>query len=249
MIDNKLLLIGGLPIPIPRTPLVLQQPSAKLVAMIGEAEFYECMKFCRLTKDLYLDRVKESSPERYDEAEAMDELSVFLGLIKNSDGLLQRTEMAMELLFPGSKVVLNDMIFTINGHLLTAEDFVYIQKSTSASIGLNKQAVREEFNPGNDAAKEIEAKLKMGRARIAKEKAAQKNTGDQESQGIAGYISALAIGLHLPLDTVMNYTLFQLYDQIKRFSRKQSADSALKAMIAGAKDVKICDWFSSDDDK
>lgn len=246
MFDFTLALLGGLPLPIPNSPLLIQQPTIELVARLGEDAFFESMKFSQITKETYLNQVKESKPEMYDEVYLMDELSVFLSIMDSYSGLKQQTEIALELLFPSAKIVVNNHMITINGYLLTAENFVFMQESVGKMIGLNGQAASKEFNPGNEQAKEIEAKLLQGRRKIAEERKMNKSSS---GQSLSNYISALAVGLQMPIQDVMKYTLYQFYDQLKRFSRKQSADSALQAMLAGAKDVKTIDWMGSDEDK
>lgn len=242
---SDLNLILGTNIPIPGTSLLIEQPTIELISMLGEDNFYESMKFCRLTKKNYLQRVKETNPDSYERAVIMDELSIFLEICEVSYGLSQQTEVALSLLFPASEIKIDRQMLLIDNNLISSEQFVFIQETTSKILGLFDQAESvREFNPGNEWAKEIEAKLLKGRERIAKERASSQK-GDRQT--LAGYISALAVGMKIPVYELKNYTLYQFYDQLKRFNRKEAHDMSLKAKLAGAKDVKDVDWLNSDE--
>jgi hypothetical protein len=52
------------------------------------------------------------------------------------------------------------------------------------------------------------------------------------------------VGEHKDINTLMNYTVYQLFDEFQRFELKLAYDMNLKARLAGAKDVKEPeDWM------
>ena len=58
------------------------------------------------------------------------------------------------------------------------------------------------------------------------------------------YASVLSIGLCQNLEDILNYTPYQLFDQIERYHLKQDYDIYLQAKMAGAKDMKDPeDWM------
>ena len=57
-------------------------------------------------------------------------------------------------------------------------------------------------------------------------------------------MSALAIGSHaLNINAINDLTVYQLFNQMQRFGLYTQYESAVKAMLAGAKDVEMVDWL------
>ena len=73
-------------------------------------------------------------------------------------------------------------------------------------------AGQDNFNPANAKAKEIADKLARARQRVA----AQKNA--TQGSVFAQYVSSLSIGLKMPLNELLNLTIYQLYDLIERYN-------------------------------
>lgn len=248
MDDKELLFLKGGSIPLRGSKLLLEQPTLNVVAMLGERNFFEAMKFCQVHRIDYLEQVKDAAPEKYHEVYNLGELDTFFLIAQSTPALLQQLEIGMNILFSNYEVVIGENYVIIGGEFLTNEMYEEIKEITATSIGLNRSSSKkEEFNVKDDRAKEIVDKIKQGREKLAQEK--RGNGESASSSSIANFISALAVGLQIPITSLFEYTLYQLYDQIKRFGRKQSADTALKAMLAGAKDVKTIDWFSSSEDE
>lgn len=246
MRDNALLYLNGCPVPLTGSRLSVEQPTLHVVAMLGEKNFFEAMKFCQVHKKDYLEQVKEVASDRYDEMYCLDEMEIFFTVAQSSPGLLQQLEIGLNILFPSCDIRVSPGTIIVDDEFITGEMYSEIKEIASASIGLSDSSEKKEFNTKSDRAKEIEEKIKKSREKLEAERKASK--GEAQSS-ISNYISAMAVGLQIPLSTIFNYTLYQLYDQIKRFGRKQASDTALKAMLAGAKDVKTVDWFSSSDDE
>ena len=61
---------------------------------------------------------------------------------------------------------------------------------------------------------------------------------------IANYVSSLSIALpNSSINYVSSLTLFQLYDQLKRYGAYKDSELRLQAHLAGAKDVEQKDWL------
>ena len=84
-----------------------------------------------------------------------------------------------------------------------------------------------QFNPQSPKAKEIADKLMRARQRVA----AQKKEGDGSVFG--RYISILTTGLGLPLQSVLNLTIYQIYDLIQRYNLLIEWDLNIKTRLAG----------------
>ena len=60
------------------------------------------------------------------------------------------------------------------------------------------------------------------------------------------YVSILAVGEHKDINELMDYTVYQLKYEFKRFQKKQEFDFYIKAKMAGAKDLDEVDNWMDD---
>ena len=92
-------------------------------------------------------------------------------------------------------------------------------------------------------AEKIADKLKKRQATLAK----IKNKGKDKQSKISilsRYVSILTIGTQKDLNSYMNYTVYQLFDEFRRFELKMQYDINFQARMAGAKDLpEIEDWM------
>ena len=80
---------------------------------------------------------------------------------------------------------------------------------------------------------------------ILKKENEEKNSNDNFDI-IGRYISVLSIGLSIDIKTFMDYTIYQLFDQIKRYELKIGYDLYIQGQLAGVKDAKEPeDWMKS----
>jgi len=93
---------------------------------------------------------------------------------------------------------------------------------------------RVEYNPGNELAEQIAEKLKRGRERVA----AQKKADGEEFDVLGKYASILSVGMQISLDTIFDYTVYQLFYSFERFEKKEAYDTYFQAQVAGATGMK-----------
>jgi hypothetical protein len=61
---------------------------------------------------------------------------------------------------------------------------------------------------------------------------------------LSHYVSILAIGCQLSLNDLMDYTVYQLYDEFQRYQLKVQWDAYVQAKMAGAKNLDDVDnWM------
>ena len=82
--------------------------------------------------------------------------------------------------------------------------------------------------------------------RKGREKAAAARNESQKISILSRYASILAVGEQKDLNSLMNYTVYQLYDEFQRFELKQNFDIYLQAKMAGAKDMEEVDNWMKD---
>ena len=95
------------------------------------------------------------------------------------------------------------------------------------------------YNPKGRLAQQIAEKLAKGRQQAAAVK------GEQDSISIfSRYISILAVGEHKDMNELLNYTVFQLFDEFQRFQLKMAHDIYVQSKLAGATKIEEPeDWM------
>ena len=224
MKDIDLALFTGVDIPVPECGIIVHQPTIKEISMIGEKQFLTGAQMLCIDKDSLKQDGKDLSNT--------SNFQVFMTIISAEE--MKETKAAiieaMSLIVPNSKITFTprSLLLNYNGTNIIIDEgnFEYFQDILRQVFCLKKK--EEEFNPANAAAAQIAEKIKKGRQKVARLK------GDDVGSIYARYISALAIGLHLPLDSLINYTIYQIQDLLERFSLWTSWDIDIRSRLAGA---------------
>lgn len=104
------------------------------------------------------------------------------------------------------------------------------------------EEVSEKYNPGGPQAKAIVQKFKKRRKKLAQMKKGKKQ--NESFSLFAQYISILAVGERKEINSLLQYTVYQLMDQFKRFTLKGDFDLYVKAKMAGAQDLQeVKNWM------
>ena len=103
----------------------------------------------------------------------------------------------------------------------------------------NKE-IPDTYNPGGELARKIAEKLKKGRQAAAAAK------GEQKVSILTRYVSILSVGLQQDMNSFLNYTVYQLFDEFKRYELKEAFDYYFQAKLAGARDLKEVDNWKKD---
>ena len=90
-----------------------------------------------------------------------------------------------------------------------------------------------DYNPSGDLAKQIAEKFKKRQQKLSELKENKKKIDI-----LSRYVSILAIGEHKDMNSLLNLSVYQLYDEFERFKLKMNYDIYFQAKMAGAKDLK-----------
>lgn len=97
-----------------------------------------------------------------------------------------------------------------------------------------------EYNPQDALSERIAKKLKARHQKLNE----LKDTNNQKIAILSRYISILTIGQQKDMNSFLNYTVYQLFDEFNRYELKLNYDIYLQAKMAGAKDLKeVEDWM------
>lgn len=205
--------------------IIVRQPIVKEVLQVGEDDFLLAVQFLSRTREFF-----EEMREGNLELSSMSDFQILLVMYSNDIALKQSLDLFFELVFPKYNVVLTE----------TSIDFLELDSKKilgrvnpfnfeELQIVLKELFIpytqdKENYNPANDAAKDIVNKIKAGQAKRAKLRGK-----DETPQSLLGsFCSILSIGLQLDLNILLSYTLFQLYDTYMRFEKKQAEDMYIK---------------------
>lgn len=244
---DKLKLLSGIDIPFPEATLNIHQLTLKEIAFITESVFY------RACGTLTFDKEKIYSQDKSD-LDGLTNFDIIMSIMtETKDPRVKQQQVSVKMLFamlfPTHKIT-----FTKQGIVLIAEGdtemhiirnenyekFANIIKEIFCLGGNSSQS--EEYNPANDKAREIAEKLRKGRAAAA----AAKGETQEEISILSRYASILAVGNHKDMNDLMNYTVYQLFDEFGRYELKLSNDIYIQAKMAGAEGLKEVDNWMKD---
>jgi hypothetical protein len=101
----------------------------------------------------------------------------------------------------------------------------------------------DSYNPEGDMAKRIAEKFKKRHEQLNKI-AGERPNANKKISILSRYLSILAVGLQQDLNRLMQYTIYQLYDEFQRFQLKMQWDAYIQARMAGAKDLdEVDNWM------
>ena len=241
MTDLRLALMCGSDIPIPELQVVLHQPKIKEIALLGETDFFMAVQCLNVTQDL-LQQDKSL-------LENTNNFQIFMTIMLEKETRDKKfvTQELLSLLFPSYNInftprsILLTHIETKSSIMIDETHFDALQELLRQVFCISNVANQQAgFNPANDKAREIAEKLMRGRKRVAEQ------NGSARASIFAQYLSILSVGLKMPLQDLMDLTMFQLYDLIERYQLYISWDIDVKSRLAGAKpDDRPDNWMKN----
>ena len=235
---NDLMLLSGIDIPFPQAQIVIHQPTIKEIGLIGEESFYSGCGALNFSKNSL------SSEDRIALKDFTD-FEILMSMINNKSFNTQQTRidilMILTLLFPDYQIKISQQEISLikegESHLINSGNFEEFKKILIAMFCLKGKGSETEYNPSGDKAREIIEKLNKRKQKLAEQ------NGDQKVSVLNRFASILAIGQKQDLNEILDYTVYQLFDQFDRFTLKEQFDIHLKAQLAGARDLgEIEDW-------
>ena len=237
--DYRLALLSGIDIPIPECQLIVHPPSIKEIALIGDKDFFIGVQCLCIYKSMFVEDKNALSN--------INNFQVFMMIMQEKEAKDKKiaTQKVLTLIFPEYNV-----LFTPNSLLFQKESETIIVDSNNfelfqevlRQIFCMKNAPMDQtaFNPQGEKAREIAKKLQRGRDRIAAER------NDANSSIFTQYVSTLSIGLRIPLQQMLELTMFQLYDLLERYMLWVNWDLDVRTRLAGGKpDDKPDNWMKN----
>lgn len=230
----------GSDIPVPECQVTIHQPSIQEISMIGEKVYFTGAQCLSLHKEMFIEDKNLLSQ--------INNFQIFMTILqeKKAADKKEAVQQTLSLLFPKKQILFTPNSLLLNEKeqppvIIDVNNFENLQEILRhifcVTIGpMDQQA----FNPGGDKAREIAKKLQRGRERIAAEK------GSSNASTLSQYLSILAVGLQQPIESMINLTMFQLYDLVERYHLWIAWDLDVRSRLAGGKpDSKPDNWMKN----
>lgn len=239
--DNILLLLSNNDIPFPQARINIHQPTLREISFIGEESFHIGCQFLNFSIDKLSHEDKSNLVNKTD-------FEVFMSVMNSKEKAKYKVDalLVLTLLFPDFHIKFDiDKIILEQEGVLTSSinqlNFDAFKDILASMFCLNDAEQKEgSYNPADQYAAKIAEKLKKRQAKLAKEK----GIDTQKIAIFSRYVSILAVGEHKDINELMNYNIYQLKTEFKRFQKKQEFDFYIQAKMAGAKDLEDVDnWM------
>lgn len=225
--DIRLALMCGKDFPIPECQLIIHQPKIEEIALIGEKDFFSGIQSLCLNKYMFADETV---------LKATNNFQIFMIIMSKPEAADKKfaVQQVFPLIFPNHKVSFTPRSLILIGKegtvMIDESNFEFLQEALSDICCLkSSQQDQMTFNPANKKAKEIADKIMRGRQRVAEQK------GAANASIFSQYLSVLSVGLKMPLQTLQQLTIYQLYDLMERYTLNINWDIDIKSRLAGAK--------------
>ncbi len=243
---NKLQLIAGVDIAIPELQVSLHQPRIKEIAYLGELEYFSVLSTLCFNKELLI----AQNPQGASNLASMSNFQIFMTMINEAKAVQKEDVLSVfTLLFPGytAQFLPRSVAFinpqTSHHFMLDDTTFDIFQSVIKEVGGYNNNSKNSElnYNPADEKAAAIAAKLMKGRAKVAELK------GEGQGGTLSKYVSILTVALQsMSLFDCLNLTIYQLYDLIERYGLYMAWDLDIRSRLAGGKpDSKPDDWMKN----
>lgn len=244
MID-PFILNSKIDIPFKGAGVVIHQPSLKEIAFIGGQDvLFSGCELLRISKDIF----SENDKVDLDNIRNFDILmQIFSMPLSELRTPIESAKHVLEIIFPEYDII---FIPPLEIELKKDNEKFYINRDNYDELRqiiteifcLNRGGEEQQnYNPSGELAKRIVEKLKERHKKLA-----QIKEDNQKSSIFDRYVSILSVGLQKDKNTLMNYSVYQLFDEFERYQAKVAYDIYAQAKMAGAKDIEDVDNWMKD---
>lgn len=229
---------SGNDIPFAEAGVSIHQPTLKEIGLIGESNFYPGCGILNFSQN-DLSQTDRNNLGNLTNFEILMSMMLDSRNPSSQEYRIQAT-LVLTLIFPdyeihfsGREIILKkeDEIHSINN-----ENFEIFKEILTEMFCLKGRGEQQDYNPGGKAAKALVEKFNERRRKLAEQKK------DESTGSVLFHLASIvSIGLKLNLNEVLNYTVYQLFDQYDRFDLFEKFDIHLKAQLAGARDLEEVD--------
>lgn len=243
---NNLALLTGADIPFKEGKLLIHQPTLKEIAIIGEDDFFIGCGLLTISKNIL------NSQDKID-LDKINDFNIFMSIINGTVGIDKNLQKNIDcafnvlyLLFPALDIKAEkDKLIIGEGYIdkTNFSEFKNILK-TIFNLSFKDSEVQKDYKPATNKAQQIAEKLKKRHQDLIARSGVAAN--GKEVRIFGRYMSIISVYNGISFKDLEQYTVFQLYDTFNRVQLKIAYDMAMRAKLAGAKDVKNPDDWMKD---
>ena len=237
--DNELLLLSNNDIPFVEAQINIHQPRIKEIALIGEESFFAGCQFLNFNKFQLSEKDRVGLEDKSD-------FNILMSIMCGKEKMHYKYDamMVLSLLFPQHKIQFkNNEIFLLseaNMSRINEQNYdIFKDILVNMFVLSDNEHMIGQYNPADKRAAKIAKRLQNRK----------KKSGNNEKKKVAifsRYISVLAVGEKKDINSLMDYTVYQLKDEFERFQKKQNFDFNMKARLAGATYLEDVDNWMED---
>lgn len=245
---NNLLLLSGQDLPFEQAQLVIHVPTIKEIALIGEDTFFTGCQYLTFSKNNLQDKDKNYLDNH-------TSFEILMTIMRNDDIVIKKGKTCMKLVLllmfpdyqinflPTSILLSKKTDQGVERHMIDKDNFESFRNIVSKMFCLKgAQTSKNKYNPGGPQAKALVEKFKQRERKLAKIK---NQNEDTNISILLQYVSILAVGVGQNINTLMQYTIYQLFDEFRRFRMKQDSDLYIQGKLAGAQNLDdVENWMS-----
>lgn len=241
--NNELLLQSNQPVPFIGARISIHNPSLNEIGLIGEESFQAGIHFLTFSKDMLNSQDKSGLSDKTD-------FDIFMSIMLSKERAEFKNDVIklLVLLFPDYNVEFTNEGIKLT--LLNGQDITFINNSNYEEFkdilyfmfGLEEFEEKNTYNPIDSRAAKIAEKLKKGKEKTAK----SKGENVDKVAIFSRYVSILSVALKKSKLDLMQYTVYQLKDEFKRWQLKDAFDMNIKAKLAGATDIEEAENWMDD---
>lgn len=240
--NNDLLLLSKNDIPFIEAQVVIHQPTIKEIAYIGEECFFTGCELLNFSKNVLSEEDKMNLKDKTN-------FDILIAILEEQNAVMQKNrncvEMVLALIFP-----LYSINFTNNAielieieneekHIINNDNFEIFKDIVNQMFCFSRDSARD-YNPSGEIANKIAEKLRKRHQKLAE----LKNQSEKKIDILSRYVSILAVGQYKDMNSLLEYSVYQLFDEFERYKLKTSYDIYIQAKMAGAKDLKeVEEWM------
>lgn len=238
---NELLLLSGNDIPFYAAMIVVHIPTISEISRIGEENFFKGIHFLLVDKD------DLESADKSD-LEGLSNFDIFMSVMNSKESTKHKTDalQVLTLMFPNvnfkiekDKILLQQENIDVESSI-NKLNFGEFQELICQIYGLAENGTKKEYDPEDGYAAKIAKKFEDRQKKLSK----LKNDGEVKINFLMRQVSILAVGLQKDMNSLLNYTVYQLNDEYKRFKLKENFDVYIQAKMAGASDLEeVTNWM------
>lgn len=240
--ENELLYLSGNDIPFEQAKVILHQPTIKEIAYIGEKNFFTGCQFLIFSKEKNLQDKDKIL------LEDSNDFKILMTMIRQDSVIAKNYKICMHmvltLIFPQYKIDFLPLSIRLlkdkESFFIDENNFDKFKKIIQRMFCLGAGQNSSRYNPGGPQAAALVKKFQERARKLAK----LKGQSEDQINIFSQYISILAVGQQKNMNQLLQYTVYQLQNEMRRFRMKTTYDIHLQARMAGAQNLQeVKNWM------